>query len=138
VNQRCSHGGSRVQHGHRSYGDDRMPAAAGNRPVAVGSPRPDGGDEPTKRLHRRDRLRGARHARQASSRLHVAGCAAGTGGSLMITSALATAARRRAGRVRAGQDSGFMLIYVLAVTAIITILVGSTVITTNSSVVPAV
>jgi hypothetical protein len=52
---------------------------------------------------------------------------------------LAQAARRRVRAVRSGdQDSGFMLIYVLMITTIVTILVGSTLVITGNSIVPSV
>src|SRR5919198_4802298 len=44
--------------------------------------------------------------------------------------------RRRLGR--AGKDSGFALIYVIAVTTMITLLVGTTIVVTTSAVVPSV
>jgi hypothetical protein len=47
-------------------------------------------------------------------------------------------ARKRLQQLRDGGDSGFMLIYVLAITSIIAVLVGSTLVVTTSAVVPAV
>jgi hypothetical protein len=50
---------------------------------------------------------------------------------------LAAAARKRAARARA-DDEGFMLIYVLAIVAVIAILVGGTLVVTTSAIVPGV
>jgi Tfp pilus assembly protein PilX len=51
---------------------------------------------------------------------------------------LASAARRRAQQTRADEDAGFMLIYVMAITAVIVILVGGTLVVTTNAIVPSV
>lgn len=56
----------------------------------------------------------------------------------MMRPALIRAARRRAALVREGDESGFMLIYVLMIITIVTVLVGTTLVVTASSVVPSV
>ncbi|MDT4926990.1 MAG: hypothetical protein QOG01_4703 [Pseudonocardiales bacterium] len=56
-----------------------------------------------------------------------------------MTSFSLAAARARAARVRdGGDDAGFMMIYVLTIIGVITTVVGSTLVATSSSVVPAV